>query len=433
MALDMGVGKTVISLSVLVERPMRTLVVMPLSLLSQWESEVTKHTCGLTVAVHHGNRRTSLVSMNNTTSADVVLTTYHTILTDMQCDRASFYGGFMRIIVDEAHKLRTAKSKTHIAVASIFRKTQYKMLLTGTPICNSHEDMVSLFCLLNHRPFNNRSYWKGMDDEGKIVEMMDLRKKHVLYMRAEDYISGQLPCLQVLDVEQCFNKANQAGVYKDVLTDTIHTSTKVHKILRLRQCSNDVRLLKVEDKKYCADEMSDKVSMVQHIVNGVPKGEKIIIFSEWLGMLKLLYLSVEAESLLYHGSLSKVNKDELINNFKTDANINVLFMTLKAGSVGLNLTEASHAILVEPYFNASEENQAMGRIYRIGQKRDVKIYKLRISNTVENWMRQLQRVKTKVADIVLREDGRMDELSSEMVEKTRMFDMFVNNLKITDN
>ena len=75
----------------------------------------------------------------------------------------------------------------------------------------------------------------------------------------------------------------------------------------------------------------------------------------------------------------------------------------------------------------------MGRIYRIGQKRDVKIYKLRISNTVENWMRQLQRVKTKVADIVLREDGRMDELSSEMVEKTRMFDMFVNNLKITDN
>lgn len=140
-------------------------------------------------------------------------------------------------------------------------------------------------------------------------------------------------------------------------------------------------------------------------------------------MLELIQSALpDIPSLIYTGKLSTAEKESVIEKFNTDDSIRVLYITLKAGSVGLNLNIANNAIIVEPYFNRAEEDQAMTRIYRIGQTRDVKIYKLDISNSIEQWMKSLQRRKSKISDKILNNTGTIVEIEDELVENKIILD-----------
>jgi SNF2 family DNA or RNA helicase len=219
------------------------------------------------------------------------------------------------------------------------------------------------------------------------------------------------------------------GIYDDILTGRIPTEYKIQKIIKLRQCANEAKLIKYEEgaEVEVITEMSDKLRMIQDIIRDIPEGEKVVIFSQWLEMLKLLQSNIDETSVIYHGKMKKHEKDQVIEDFKKDPEIKLLFITLKAGSVGLNLNIANNAILVEPYFNAAEENQAMTRVFRIGQTKDVKVYKLQMSNSVENWMKQLQQIKTKITDMVLDGVGSADDIKAEMENKIKMSARFIDN------
>lgn len=425
LALVMGAGKSIVSLAVMVERPMKTLLVLPLSLLAQWEAEITTHTTGFTVAVHHGVKRMSKENQEKMQNADVVLTTYNTIWSDYKNQRPEIYDTFERVIIDEAHKLRERKSKMHIAVSEVFSDVEHKILLTGTPIANGMQDLISMFYLMNHTPYNDPKHWSGMTLEDKAEQVLELRKDYVLYKTAEETIADKLPQISIMNSSMGFQNPTNSGIYDNVLNGHIPTDYLIQKIIKLRQCANDVKLLKDEN---IANEISDKLAMTKEIIKNLPAGEKVVIFSQWLGMLEILHDNIEEKSVIYHGNLKKEDKNALINAFKTDDSIRIMYITLKAGSVGLNLTVANHAIICEPYFNAAEENQAISRVFRIGQTKHVMVHKLQISNSVESWLKQLQKVKSKMTDLILNDIGNVKELQEDVADKKSMFDQFINNI-----
>jgi SNF2 family DNA or RNA helicase len=429
LAMEMGLGKTVVSLAVVAKHPVKTLIVMPLSLLSQWENEITAHTTGFKVAVHHGTARMKEENVILVGNADIVLTTYNTIWSDYKKENMEIYDDFQRVIIDEAHKLRTVKSKMHKALREMFYLVEHKILLTGTPICNGINDVIALFQLLNHAPYNQPAYWKANQLENKIIDVSILRKQIVLHMKTAETIPDKLPNLEIVNRSSEFQRKKQMGIYDDILTGRIATNYKIQKIIKLRQCANEAKLIKYEEgvEGEVITEMSDKLRMIQDIIRDIPEGEKVVIFSQWLEMLKLLQSNIDEKSVIYHGKMKKHEKDQVIEDFKKDPEIKLLFITLKAGSVGLNLNIANNAILVEPYFNAAEENQAMTRVFRIGQTKDVKVYKLQMSNSVENWMKQLQQIKTKITDMVMDGVGSADDIKEEMENKIKMSARFIDN------
>ena len=416
LALGMGMGKTVISISVMIASQLPTLVILPLSLLTQWSEEIKKHSSFVSVGVYHGATRTL------TSEYDIVLTTYNTIVSDLKKGRTDHYKQFKRIIIDEAHKLRTKKSKAHQAIAEVFKEVKNKILLTGTPICNSPDDLISLFMILNIEPLNTEEYWCKLPTK-KIENLIEAKDKAMLYMTLEKVMPDHLPPLTIVPVDKPFAKDEQKGFYTDILTGHMPTKYKIQKITKLRQCANHVNLLKNE----ISCDMSEKVTMVKNIIVKVPEDEKIVVFSQWYEMLSLLKDNIEEKSVVFHGKMKISDKTSVIKEFQEDPSVRILFITLKAGSVGLNLTAANHAILVEPYFNAAEENQAMKRIHRIGQTKEVKVYKLHVSNTIENWMVQMKKVKTRIENKILTNSGTIEEITTDNREKLDMFDMYVNN------
>lgn len=422
MCLDMGMGKTVVSLSVIVDKPMKTLVVLPLSLVAQWESEITTHTEGMKAAIHHGTKRHSIPMMGMVEVADVVLTTYNTVLSDFKTSRYGFYDNFARVIVDEAHKLKTQNSGMFKSFYSVFSKTPNKVLLTGTPVCNSETDLISLFMILNCTEYNSKSIWKGLSLDEKLSKLSDAKSKHMLVMKLEDTLPGMLPGMHIENKDNDINR--NSDNYEMVHTNQLPIDGVLAKIIKLRQCANDARLMKFEDSVIEA-EVGDKVEMIREIVQGIPTADKIVVFSQWKEMLEIISGHIDMPCVMFHGKMNKAAKDDAIQKFKEDANIKILYITIRAGSVGLNLKIANHAILVEPYFNAAEEEQAMRRVYRIGQKKPVKIYRLNMSNTVEVWMNQLKTIKTKIANKILNNEGTIDDLKKAIEHRDALFGQFV--------
>jgi SNF2 family DNA or RNA helicase len=419
LALEMGLGKTIVSLSLIVDKPMTTLVIMPLSLLEQWYNEIQKHTSGLKVAIYHG-KNTQNTDFNK---YDVILTTYNKVYQDFTKRKSGKFKLFSRVIIDEVHKLRNSKTKSFKAFQKIFRKTENKIFLTGTPICNNEKDIISLILLTNRTPYNRNDYWKSFDLEERLDKITEIREDVLLRMTVKDTLPDKLPKLEIIDCSNNFGNERHSTIYNNLVLDD--TQILLKKITTLRLCSNESKLVdKKSVKGEYPKEVSDKIGIVLDIVkNKIPGNEKVIIFSQWIKMLELIQSALpDIPSLIYTGKLSTAEKESVIEKFNTDDSIRVLYITLKAGSVGLNLNIANNAIIVEPYFNRAEEDQAMTRIYRIGQTRDVKIYKLDISNSIEQWMKSLQRRKSKISDKILNNTGTIVEIEDELVENKIILD-----------
>lgn len=436
LADDMGLGKTVMSCALLVAQPAPTLIIAPLALLAQWQAEIAKHTEGLTTVIYHGPQRAQLLP--RVATADVVITTPHTIMGDFRARRHEFCQRFERLIVDEAHKLKNIKTSSHACIYTVFRETPRKLLLTGTPVCNNINDVVALLMLLNVEPYNTGDYWHGMHVDERITTIMELKPRFLLHRTKEDTIKQSLQPINIQTVKLDLQNQQQKQKYTKLFRTKF--SCKLEKILRMRQCMNDVKLVKnvPEDAEETtatdsaalwerlSEEVAEKVMKIQRILDKIPAGDKVVVFSQWTSMLEILAALIELPHVLYHGGLETSTKTAVLDRFKTDPAVKILFITLKCGGCGLNLNVANHAIIVEPYFNHAEERQAIDRIYRLGQTKEVFVYKLRITATVENWMRQLQSVKFSLANLVLRDQGSAAEIKNNRERTSKMFAFFIN-------
>ena len=434
LADDMGLGKTVTACAVMVARPVRTMIVAPLTLLDQWKAEIAKHTTGLRAEVYHGADRRRLWGAAGA-APDVVITNPETVLGDWKAGGAAaavFYAGFRRLVIDEAHVFRNQKTNIHKAVDTLFAVTERKIFLTGTPVCNSSDDLVALVTLLNIPQFSDRAFWSRARQEKKLKALQEVRARAVLRRTKEELLAAKLPAKEVRVVPL---ELGCSALYRKAYdrVRAMHIRPVISKIVRLRQCVNELTLLHgaprvaPEDddvKRAEAAELSAKLAYIRDTVAAVPEGEKIVIFSEWTTMLDHIAKHITG-AVMYHGKLNVAEKRAALARFNEEPAARVLLMSLRSGSCGLNLCVANHVIMTEPYFSPAEEKQAIDRVYRIGQTRAVRVHKLYVPNTIESWILQLHRVKDTVAGAILC-DAPADALTEEESARLELFRIYVS-------
>lgn len=367
LALSTGLGKTIVACELLNRKPLKTLIMVPLSILQQWYCELSKFTNKKAI-IYHGIKRKQIRS--ELEKAEVILTTCRVYADEIDAD---YFADIERWIIDESHRLRNEKGLiyqklVHATIAN-------KVFLTATPLCNSVKDIAALVNLSN---VSEEKWKKGKKYIG--VGTVKSILPHVLFRKTKDEIMHILPKKTVYDI---IIKEDDTQEYNKHIEDEM----VLRRILRMRQCVN----------------YKKKIIEIHKIIATIPKNEKIIIFASLTTILKKIYDSFENQEYLqiYHGKVPLPERNKMIENFKNDDNYRILLINLKAGGTGLNLVEANHSIITDPYWNDAEQDQAINRIYRIGQIKPVHIYKLIVDNSIEKWIALLQKSKLNVSKYLI--------------------------------
>jgi SNF2 family DNA or RNA helicase len=418
LAYDMGLGKTVVACGLLVHKPEKTIIMVPSGLIDQWKSEIDKHTLGINVAIYHGSNRKYKSVRDAISEADVVLTTTAIVANDIKnlcCIPAK------RWIIDEAHKLRNKNSIIYKALHTYAPLVRDKVFLTGTPLCNSSNDIISLLCLSNMPHYSDEELWKNTENATKLSMLKTLVPTILLRKTKDEFdtlpgISEEIHYLKITDSDQ-----------KEVYNSFIRDDEILRRILRMRQCLNSHTELTQENS--VKPQIPVKIQKILDILHKTPSDEKIIIFSYFTKLLEQIYDILLADSydvLLYHGSLNRETRTQIITDFKSRTESRILLVNLRAGGVGLNLVEANNVILMEPYWNDAEQLQAINRVYRIGQKRAVKVHKLLVKNSIETWLQSLQKSKSNISQFLI---DKKEIDAKELASQRKIVKELFNTLK----
>jgi SNF2 family DNA or RNA helicase len=417
VGLEMGLGKTVITLAMICQKNYRrTVIALPLQIIEQWKNSLLKFTNlkEKDIAIYQGPKRKSL----NLLRYRVILTTYDVIRMDMPKEESVLAGAqefFDCVILDEAHKIRNKKTQTYRSCDSLSKDIDAKWLLTGTTIHNKFSDFLTL-CEFLKVPDANLATFRDVDKSNA------WKKKY--YYRLTKAQSGlDLPEKSIHEHWLKFDEAH-ADDYQTLLEETkemyddylahptqVKFNFLITKILRLRQCCNhidahlDPAHYRLEKNRHDGT-TSAKFTKIIEIINQSPKDDKIIIFSQWSHSLDLLakqldwawidgYDSDQPMYLQYNGTMDIGEKNQVLEDFR-DGPQKVLLITLTSGGVGLDMSFANHIILMDSWWNPALEEQAIDRVYRIGQKKKVDVHRLYMTDTIEHWMEKMKEEKRKV-------------------------------------
>ncbi len=430
LADDMGLGKTVQMLTFLQELKNRksgrtNLVVVPTTLIFNWQAESAKFTPDLRLYVHRGMDRKK--DFDFFKEYDIILTTYGTMRSDVELLREF---DFHYIILDESQAIKNPDSLT--AKASRLLRATNRLTMTGTPVENNTFDLYSQFEFLNpgllgYADFFRAEYALPIDkfqDKQKAEELRRLVYPFML-KRTKEEVATDLPD-KTETILYCEMGKKQRKVYETVrekyrqriaeklATDGLNKSNFLifEALLKLRQiCDSPVLLSDEEDY---GNESAKLEEIVREIEENA-SNHKILIFSQFLGMLDLIRQHLEKVNIPYeYLDGQTVDRAGRVNRFQSDQNCRVFLMSLKAGGVGLNLTEADYVYLMDPWWNPAVERQAIDRTHRIGQTRKVFAYKMICKDTIEEKILLLQERKQELAeDLVGGEAGFIKKLTQE--------------------
>ena len=400
LADDMGLGKTVQVLSCILylkendQLNQQVLIIAPTTLLANWENEIMKFTPTLTYATYHGNDREFPDD-----DVDIVLTSFGLIRRDIRKFKSR---DWFICVVDEAQNIKNPNTQQTKAVKSI--RAFNRIALTGTPIENRLLDYWSIFdftntgYLFSRKRFNKdyvseierRSNDRALDKLKKITKPFILRR-----LKSDKEIISDLPEKHVNDI-YCNLTEKQSRMYDEAIDD-IFNEIKALKgidrkgmilklITHLKQiCNHPSQYSK--SKKAKSEESGKSELLMDILENILENNEKAIIFTQYVKMgeilEKLILKRFNREVLFLHGSLSRSARDDIVDSFQNDSAYPILIATLKTGGVGLNLTAAQNVIHYDLWWNPAVENQATDRVYRIGQKEDVMVYRLITKGTLE--------------------------------------------------
>lgn len=421
LADDMGLGKTLQMLAFLQQQANKkqgtSLIVVPTTLLFNWQNELVKFAPKLKVFFYYGGDREKNTS--DFKKHDLVITTYGIMVRDIEVLRQF---SFNYTVLDESQAIKNPLSHRYKAASLI--NARNKIALTGTPIENSTFD---LFAQMN---FANRGFFGGMqkfrddyavpiDKEGDELISGELNKiiNPFVLRRTKEKVATELPD-KTEDILYCEMETAQRRVYDAYLNE--YRNKLLNKIkeegieksklmvlealTRLRQICDSPVLLNSDE---VSETQSVKIKeLVRHITNKTGK-HKILIFSQFVKMLGLIRdelakLNIEYEYL--DGQSSSSQREHSVKNFQENETLRVFLISLKAGGTGLNLTAADYVYIVDPWWNPAVENQAIDRCHRIGQDKKVFAYRMICKNTVEEKILVLQDKKKKVAGEIIRTD-----------------------------
>jgi SNF2 family DNA or RNA helicase len=432
LADDMGLGKTVQTLAILqCQKEMghigASLLVMPTSLIYNWQMEARKFTPNLKVFIYTGTNRIKDVAQFD--GYDLVLTSYG--ITRLDIETLKNYC-FNYIILDESQAIKNPSS--HIAKAVKQLNSRFRLILTGTPLENSTLDLWSQMTFINPGLLGNQSYFKSefqnpiekKQDDEKTQKLNTIIKPFIL-RRNKSQVATELP-EKIENIQYCTMTTMQEDHYeasKSYYRNKILKSIESHGVnksqflllqglTRLRQIANHPKLV---DPDYVGD--SGKLEDVTHMLNNaISKGHKILVFSQFVKHLSLLktYLLNNHIPFSYLDGATK-DRQQQVEKFQTQDHVRVFLISLKAGGLGLNLTKADYVFLLDPWWNPAIEAQATDRAHRIGQENKVFTYKFITKSTVEEKILALQKNKIKLAqNLITVDEGFVKTLSKDDIE-----------------
>ena len=419
LADDMGLGKTVQVLALLESRrkgqSQPSLVVVPRSLIFNWQQEAARFTPKLRVLSHTGSER--IKGSAHFDNYDLILTTYGTLRRDViHFDEVEF--DF--VILDEAQAIKNAGTETAKAVRLL--KSRQRLALSGTPIENHVGELWSLFEFLNPGMLGSASVFQSStngarkpDEESRAMLSRALRP--FILRRTKQQVAKELPekleqtIYCEMDERQRHQYDELRDYYRRSLLEKISrqgiNKSKIQileALLRLRQTACHPALVagSVDDLTPNAklDVLLPRLSEVTE------EGHKAIVFSQFTSFLSIIRQRLDQQGMTYEYLDGKTrNRGVVVERFQSDPDCKLFLISLKAGGQGLNLTAAEYVFLLDPWWNPAVEAQAIDRAHRIGQTNRVFAYRLITRDTVEEKVLELQSTKRELADAIINADN----------------------------
>lgn len=414
LADDMGLGKTLQAIALLTnlheEKKKKSMVIMPKSLIYNWENEIKRFSPKLKVGVYYGiNRDFSLLK-----KVDIILTTYGTIRNDIE---NLLEQKFDLLVLDESQNIKNINSQTTKAVLLLNAKK--RVALSGTPIENNLLELYSLFRFLNPEMFGSvqeftNDYIVPIQKYSDTSTIEELRKKiyPFLLRRVKKEVLADLPdkieklvYVDMNDEHRRFYEERRKYYYS-LLEKNTSSQGNFDKFFVL-QAINELRHIvsspELESKKIIS---SKKEVLIENVIEAIENNHKILVFVNYLSSIESICDSLKENKIKYLKMTGQTkDRQNLVDKFQNDSRYKVFVMTLKTGGVGLNLVSADTIFIYDPWWNTTVENQAIDRAYRLGQDKTVFAYKMIMRNTIEEKILKLQEIKNKLLDDLISEDN----------------------------
>ena len=413
LADDMGLGKTIQAISVLSDLPQnsKSIVICPKTLLFNWAAEIEKFNKNLTFIIYEGNQKERKKILENL-NVNILFTSYSIIQNDIkQLSEIEFEF----VILDEAQHIKNASALRTKAVKKL--RSRNKMALSGTPIENSPTELWSIFDFLMPgylpplRRFKNEFISQEEEKKAAQDKLKMLISPFILRRKKRDVLI-ELPDKQV-QIAYCKMTEIQEKMYLQVLKNVKQSFLQTRErgyyihilaaLTRLRQICNHPILIDKNVKP--KPEFSGKIELLQEIISdALESGKKLLIFSQFVQMLKVLKDLTEKMKIPYeYMDGSTTNRQKRIDNFNNNNNIRIFLISFKTGGFGLNLIAADTVIIVDPWWNPMGEDQAVDRAHRIGQTKKVNVYKIITKGTIEEKILTLQQSKREMFEHIIEE------------------------------
>ncbi len=442
LADDMGLGKTLQMITALshfqdnkkanIKNSQTSIVVMPKTLLNNWESEINKFAPHLKILVVDGAavEREKLIT-NLEAKPDIILTSYNSLQKDIEIylkNKIKFHYA----ILDEAQNIKNPRTLNAHTVKKI--PARYRVALTGTPLENSVEEIWSIFDFLMPGFLGNHAHFQKFygnrimkDNDNNVLQFLRLKISPFMLRRTKTEVLKDLPAKteQIMSLQL---NDEQNIIYQDTLTRIRNEIKKIVEekgfknsqihilagLTKLRQiCNHPQLLLKDKKKIFPSVKLDSLMDMVREIV---AQKRKVLIFSQFTEMLDIIKKELENEKINFaymsgqtkdrKGEIEKFNENKIeagIGNKKEGELVNVFLLSIKVGGTGLNLMAADTVIIFDPWWNPSVEAQAVDRAHRMGQKQKVNVYRLRTVGTIEEKIAKLQERKKNLFDSLVGE------------------------------
>lgn len=426
LADDMGLGKTLQILAVILDyvennkEHKASIIITPSSLALNWKSEIEKFAPTIKAMVISGTAKEREDKIKDIENYDIVITSYELLKRDIAIYSKLEYE-FKFIVADEAQYIKNNNTQNARAIKVLKGQTRYA--LTGTPIENSLNELWSIFdfimpgYLFTYKKFKTRFELPIIRQEDKeAFKKLKMIVQPFVLRRTKEEVLKELPNKTTIVLNNEMTE-EQNKIYltflakaRDELEDEIENKGFENSRIKILSLITRLRQICCHPSLFIANynqESGKLIQCLELIKDGINSGHKILLFSGYTSMFKLIENIIKKENINYSkltGSTKVSERLKLINEFNKDPGKKLFLISLKAGGTGINLTSADMVIHYDPWWNVAVENQATDRTHRIGQTKKVQVYKLITKNSIEEKIYELQKRKEKLIDNMLSTD-----------------------------
>ncbi|GAB4019442.1 SNF2-related protein [Spirosoma koreense] len=420
LADDMGLGKTLQVISLLLRfrqegrfKKQKGLVILPTTLLTNWQKEIARFAPDLRATIYHGPSRK--LPTDRADEYDILLTTYGVVRSDLDKLKKLTWAV---VIIDEAQNIKNADTEQTKAVKAL--KSPIRIALSGTPVENRLSEFWSIMDFVNKGYLGglskfNEEFGKPIQqerDHQKLEQFRLITSPFLLRrVKTDRTIISDLPD-KIENNQFCSLTPEQTALYESVVQESIRAIEEKDGIARrglvlklmtaLKQIGNHPHQYLKRGNDTAA--LSGKATLLMNLLENIyASHEKVLIFTQYREMGELLTRFIQQafgeQPLFLHGGTSRADRDQMVEQFQKNRSDHTFILSLKAGGTGLNLTQANHVIHYDLWWNPAVEAQATDRAFRIGQTKNVLVYRLMNQGTLEEKIDAMIRNKKELADL----------------------------------